>query len=1025
MVARLACGIAALATTIVIWPVAASAAPSDPGPGLVLHTMQKSYGQDESIRLVFVVTNASDQACGLAETPDGSVQVTSVRRDGQELTPLLGRSFYEDGLDSAVRKGLVKAAPGSTVDLTLTSFGTAGGNVLRSVTRGPDGGSLDALWPVGEKGRYEVTAAYAVPTVDGPLAPCAGAAGERTVEFTVGDAGLSGTPWLWVAIAGAGLLLLAVIVVVVVLLRRGRRTPAAAAVVLLAVAGLTVAVGRPAHADVVVDPTKGVPIPGDDFAGEVAGCMKKFEAPGGDPAGLLPRLKDPKTPKVTIVPTPGGSNTFETPDVGGPGKTKGSSTITWNPTSTDPYEGDVARDPCAALYHELNHANDVSTNTVPAGDCGDTGIKTAEVKATFAENKYRKGQGLGPRTKYDGKDLPRSLDDCKKPPKKTPPPKGPVKLCENSNQCGSTNGDPHLVTFDRAYYDFQAVGEFVVARSTGSADDPLEVQARQIPLGQSKTVSVNSAVAFKIGSSIVDITLAGGVTRVHIDHQVADLARARRSLPGGGSVERRESDLGKVDGYEVRWPDGSEAAVDQIGSYGYRLLIKLAQSRAGKVQGLLGNFDGDPGNDIAPPGGAAMAQPVPFEKLYPSYADSWRVTGSTSLFSYDAGQTTDTFTDRAYPHKPVTVDTLDAAQRAQAETICRWAGVVDAWQFLECVLDVGVTGRSEFAVNSSISEVVAPPVLAPIAAPPIAAGTLTGGGTDRVSFTGHRGDVVFVDAVAPAMESACSPYRLVDPSGDSIASGCNISGSGYIDRTELPTDGEYAVIIDPRSSVTGRATVRVYLSKDVTGRLDPNGAPETATIVQPGAVARYEFNGVQGQRVFVDVPTSTLPDQCSPLKLYAPSGTLLESGCVIGSSGDIEGLVLPADGPYSVVIDPVNRTIGTSEIRLYAAKDAVATIAVNGPPVVATIGQPGAASRFTFTATAGATVSVDATNSTLPNQCSPLKLVDPVGRELRNGCVINGIGGLASTALPDSGAYAVVVDPSGDATGAVTLTLRG
>jgi len=279
MVARLACGIAALATTIVIWPVAASAAPSDPGPGLVLHTMQKSYGQDESIRLVFVVTNASDQACGLAKTPDGSVQVTSVRRDGQELTPLLGRSFYEDGLDSAVRKGLVKAAPGSTVDLTVTSFGTAGGNVLRSVTRGPDGGSLDALWPVGEKGRYEVTAAYAVPTVDGPLAPCAGAAGERTVEFTVGDAGLSGTPWLWVAIAGAGLLLLAVIVVVVVLLRRGRRTPAAAAVVLLAVAGLTVAVGRPAHADVVVDPTKGVPIPGDDFAGEVAGCMKKFEAP--------------------------------------------------------------------------------------------------------------------------------------------------------------------------------------------------------------------------------------------------------------------------------------------------------------------------------------------------------------------------------------------------------------------------------------------------------------------------------------------------------------------------------------------------------------------------------------------------------------------------------------------------------------------------------------------------------------------------------------------------------------------------
>jgi hypothetical protein len=1023
MVARLACGIAALATTIVMWPVAASAAPSDPGPGLVLHTTQKSYGQDESIRLVFVVTNDSDQACGLSKTPDGSVQVTSVRRDGQELTPTLARSFYEDGLDAALRKGLVQAASGSTVDVTLASLGTAGGTVLRSVTRGPDGGSLDALWPVGEKGRYEVTATYAVPAVDGPVAPCAGSAAERTVEFTVGGAGLSGTPWLWVAIAGAGLLLLAGIVVVVFLLRRGRRTPAAAALVLLAVAASLAVVGRPAHADVVVDPTKGVPIPGDDFEGDVAGCMKKFEAPGGDPAGLLPRLKDPKTPKVTIVPTTGESKTFETPDVGGPGKTKGASTIIWDPTSTDPYEGDVARDPCSALYHELNHADDVSKDTVPQGQCGDTGIKTAEVKATFAENRYRKGQGKDPRKKYDGKDLPKSLDDCKKPPKKTPPQKGPVKLCENSNQCGSTNGDPHLVTFDRAYYDFQAVGEFVVARS--SAGDPLEVQARQIPLGQSKTVSVNSAVAFKVGSSIVDMTLIAGVTRVHIDHQVADLARERRTLPGGGSVERRESDLGRVDGYEVRWPDGSEAAVDQIGSYGYRLLVKLAQSRAGKVQGLLGNFDGDPGNDIAPPGGAALAQPIPFEKLYPSYADSWRVTGSTSLFTYDAGQTTDSFTDRAYPQKPVTVETLDAARRAQAETICRWAGVVDAWQFLECVLDVGVTGRSEFAVNSSISEVVAPPVLAPIAAPPVAAGTLTGGGTDRVTFAGHTGDAVFVDAVAPAMENACSPYRLIDPAGDSISSGCNINGSGYIDRTELKSDGQYAVIIDPRSPVTGRATVRVYLSKDVTGRLEPNGAAATATIVQPGAVARYEFAGTEGQRVFVDVPASTLPDQCSPLKLFGPNDVLLESGCVIGSAGDLEGTVLPADGTYRVVIDPVNRTIGDIEIRLYAAKDAVASIAVNGPPVVATIGQPGAASRFTFTATAGATVSVDATNSTLPNQCSPLRLVDPVGRELRNGCVINGVGSLASTVLPDSGTYAVVVDPSGDATGTVTLTLRG
>src|SRR5262245_22629175 len=170
MLGRLACGIAALATTIVMWPGAASAAPSNPGPGLVLHTTQKSYGQDQPVRLAFAATNAGDQACGLSKRPDGTVQVTSVRRDGQELTPMLARSFYEDGFDAAIRKGLVRAEPGSTVEVTLSSVGTASGAVLRSVTRGPDGGSLDALWPVGETGRYEVTATYAVPAVDGPVA---------------------------------------------------------------------------------------------------------------------------------------------------------------------------------------------------------------------------------------------------------------------------------------------------------------------------------------------------------------------------------------------------------------------------------------------------------------------------------------------------------------------------------------------------------------------------------------------------------------------------------------------------------------------------------------------------------------------------------------------------------------------------------------------------------------------------------------------------------------------------------------
>ena len=41
--------------------------------------------------------------------------------------------------------------------------------------------------------------------------------------------------------------------------------------------------------------------------------------------------------------------------------------------------------------------------------------------------------------------------------------------------CGVIYGDPHLSSFDAALYDFQAVGEFIAAKST---TDDFELQAR-------------------------------------------------------------------------------------------------------------------------------------------------------------------------------------------------------------------------------------------------------------------------------------------------------------------------------------------------------------------------------------------------------------------------------------------------------------------------------------------------------------------------------------------------------------------
>ena len=437
---------------------------------------------------------------------------------------------------------------------------------------------------------------------------------------------------------------------------------------------------------------------------------------------MLPRLKNKKTPRVRIIPTPGGSGAFETPDSQ---DGKGSSTVTWNPTSVDPYGDGVSRD----LRRALPRAEPLRRHLPgqgSAGRCGGTGIRTAEVKATLAENRYRTAKGLPPRTEYDGKPLPKNLDECKKPAKKTPPPKGPVKLCEEGANCGGSNGDPHLVTFDRVAYDFQAVGEFTLVTATGN--DPLEVQVRQAPMAGTRTASVNSAVAFRVGAHQVALTLTDGGTRVHVDGAPLAAPPERTDLPGGGTLTRRPSDTGPTNGYDVTWPDGSASAVDQIGHYGYRVLVKLADGRAGKVRGLLGDFDGDPTDDIAPSSGTALTQPVPFAQLYPTYADSWRITPDRSLLHYDDGQDTGTFTDRAFPEREVTVGDLDPARRATAEQICRWAGVTAPAQLAECVFDVAVSDRPEFAVAGATTERVAPPATTPITAAPVATASLTPGG---------------------------------------------------------------------------------------------------------------------------------------------------------------------------------------------------------------------------------------------------------------------------------------------------------
>jgi hypothetical protein len=253
-------------------------------------------------------------------------------------------------------------------------------------------------------------------------------------------------------------------------------------------------------------------------------------------------------------------------------------------------------------------------------------------------------------------------------------------------------GDPHLVTLDRLKYDLQSVGEFHVFEVPS---EYVDVQARFVPVGS--RVSVMSRVATEIN----DTTLEFEGSSLWVNGELASLpATGFLDLGDGAGITRANGQ------WLVLWP-----------GYGDRLMMAVKGNRLGihvpadspPVRGLLGNANGSTSDDLAYRDGTVLTPPLSRDTLYTSYANSWRISQAESLFTYGQGESTATFTDLTFPKGIPTLASLDANDRSVAEVICWNAGVTDPIIWEACVLDVALTGDSEFA-ESALG------VLTPIAA---------------------------------------------------------------------------------------------------------------------------------------------------------------------------------------------------------------------------------------------------------------------------------------------------------------------
>ncbi|POM27037.1 Chitinase A1 precursor [Actinomadura rubteroloni] len=295
----------------------------------------------------------------------------------------------------------------------------------------------------------------------------------------------------------------------------------------------------------------------------------------------------------------------------------------------------------------------------------------------------------------------------------------------------------------------------------------------------------------------------------------------------------------------------------------------------------------------------------------------------------------------------------------------------------------------------------------------------------RVRFSGVAGQRVSVAFSGSSFSYGKVAVSLVGPGGTVVAPNSSWSGSYLLGPVNLPSSGEYTVLVDPVGDVTGSVGLQVFEVADQILAATVGGASVQVATTVPGQDGRVRFSGTVGQRVSVAFSGSSFSYGKVAVSLVGPGGTVVAPNSSWSGSYLLGPVNLPSSGEYTVLVDPVGDATGSVSVQVSEVADQMLAATVNGPAVQVSTPVPGQDSRVQFAGTAGQQVtfwlsgSTYATGQAVPSLLKPNGTVASTGSEYWT----SGAYKFGPLTLTDTGTYTFLINPKSISVGGVTVQI--